>query len=77
MLQSIEFRQENGWLDFRGSPMIGPENQIALIYPTEQDDGDSYGHVCVLQTNGKLRAMTDGKFEVTKLIKWDFKSNYM
>lgn len=73
----MEFRQENGWLDFRRSLMIGPENRIALIFLVEQDNGDSYGHVCVLQTDGKIRAITNGKFEVTKLMKWDFESNQM
>lgn len=77
VLQLMEFHQENGWLDFRESLIFGPDNQIALIYPTEHNDGDSYRHINVIQKDGKLRAITNGKIEVTKLIKWDFKSNSM
>jgi len=72
----MEFRQENGWLNFRQSFFINPVNQIALIYPIEQDDGDMYRHVCVI-SSGKVMPITTGKFEVDKLIKWDFELNYM
>lgn len=72
----IEFRQENGWLNFRRSLLINPKYQIALIYPIEQDDGDSYRHVCVI-SNGEIQPITTGKFEVDQIIKWDFEFNYM
>lgn len=73
----MEFHQENGWIDFRQSLLVNPKHHVALIYPTEQDDGDLYGHVCVIQSKGKLWPLTKGKFEVIKLLKWDFESNYM
>jgi len=72
----MEFRQKNGWLNFHQSLIINPQHQIALIYPIEQDDGDMYRHVCVI-SNGKVMPITTGKFEVDKLIKWDFELNYM
>lgn len=72
----MEFKQENGWLNFQQSIVINSEYQIALIYPTEQDDGDMYRHVCVI-SSGKIIPITIGKFEVDKLIKWDFELNYM
>lgn len=72
----MEFRQENGWLNFQQSLVINPQYQIALIYPTEQDDDDMYRHVCVI-SSGKIMPITTGKFEVVKLIKWDFELNYM
>jgi len=56
--------------------VINPQYQIALIYPTEQDDDDMYRHVCVI-SSGKIMPITTGKFEVVKLIKWDFELNYM
>ncbi|XP_060847595.1 venom dipeptidyl peptidase 4-like [Rhopalosiphum padi] len=74
--EMMEFRQENGWLNFRQSFFINPVNQIALIYPIEQDDGDMYRHVCVI-SSGKVMPITTGKFEVDKLIKWDFELNYI
>lgn len=48
-----------------------------MIHPQEQLDGDSYGHVNVIQTNGKLKSVTDGKFEVTEIMKWDADTDYM
>ncbi|XP_025191243.1 venom dipeptidyl peptidase 4-like isoform X2 [Melanaphis sacchari] len=74
--EMMEFQQENGWLNFRQSIIINPVNLIALIYPIEQDDGDMYKHVCVI-SNGKIMPITTGKFEVDKLIKWDFELNYI
>lgn len=73
----MEFDQENGWLDFRQKILINPQQMVALIHHTKQDDDDFYGHVCVIQNNGKLLPVTGGKFEVTKLIKWDDESNFM
>lgn len=74
--EMMEFQQKNGWLNFRQSFLINPENQIALLYPTEQDDGDMYRHVCVI-SSGKIMPITIGKFEVDQLIKWDFELNYI
>lgn len=67
----MEFEQENGWLNFHGSMLIGPEHQIALIYPTEQEDGDYYRHVCLINDDGVPTPLTSGYYEVTKLLKWD------
>ncbi|XP_016661848.1 venom dipeptidyl peptidase 4 isoform X1 [Acyrthosiphon pisum] len=76
VMEMMEFRQKNGWLNFQQSLVINPQYQIALIYPTEQDDGDMYRHVCVI-SSGKIMPITTGKFEVDKLIKWDFELNYI
>lgn len=73
----MEFFQENGYLDFNQSFLINPNHQVALIYPIEQDDGDSFKHISVSQSKGQLRSITNGKYEVTELIKWDFDLNYM
>lgn len=73
----MEFEQENGWLNFQGSLLLGPEHQIALIYPIEQEDGDYYRHVCLIKEDGKPKPLTTGYYEVTKLLKWDFKNNEM
>lgn len=73
----MEFHQEDGWLDFRQTILINPQQRVALIHHTKQDDNDFYGHVCVIQNNGELLPVTSGKFEVTKLIKWDYESNFM
>ncbi|VVC36524.1 Dipeptidylpeptidase IV, N-terminal domain,Peptidase S9, prolyl oligopeptidase, catalytic [Cinara cedri] len=75
--ETMEFLQENGWLNFRRSILIDSEQQVALVYPTEQTNGDSYGHVTVIQTNGEMKTLTDGKFEVTKLVKWNSETNYI
>lgn len=72
----MEFEQENGWLNFHGSMLLGPEHQVALIYPIEQENGDFYKHVCLFK-DGVPNALTGGYYEVTKLLKWDFKNNEM
>ncbi|KAE9529069.1 hypothetical protein AGLY_012023 [Aphis glycines] len=74
--EMMQFEQKNGWLNFRQSLIVNSVDQIALIYPLEQDDGDMYRHVCVI-SNGKIMPITTGKFEVDKLIKWDFELNYI
>lgn len=73
----MEFGQENGWLEFHRSLCIGPGHRVALIYRTEQNDRDTYGHVCVIERDGERRPITSGKFEVTRLVKWDLETNYM
>ena len=72
----MEFRQENGWLNFQQSLVVNPEYQIALLYPILQDNGDMYRHVCII-SSGKIIPITTGKFEVDELIRWDFELNYM
>lgn len=76
-VQQMEFNQENGWLDFRKSILINREHWVALVKPVEQEDGDSYGHACIIKTNGELRPITNGHYEVIKLIRWDFEANYL
>lgn len=73
----MEFSQENGWLQFYKSLLVHPDHYVALIYRTKQDDGDTYGHLCVIQPDGEMKPITSGKFEVTRLIKWDFETNYL
>lgn len=73
----MEFEQENGWLDFHDSLLLSPEHQVVLIYPTEQDNGDLYRHVCLINEDGIPQPLTTGEFDVTQLIKWDFKTDYM
>lgn len=73
----MEFEQENGWLDFHGSLLLGPKDQVAIIYPTEQENGDFYRHVCLILEDGVLKPLTKGYYDVTQLIKWDFENNEM
>lgn len=73
----MEFGQENGWLDFHGPVLVDPENRVAVIYATEQDNGDTYGHVCLIQGDDEPAPLTSGKFEVTRLVKWDFGTDEM
>lgn len=73
----MEFNQENGWLNFRKSFFVNQEHSVTLIYPVEQENEDSYGHACIINTKGELLPITSGYYEVTKLIKWDFDSSYL
>lgn len=73
----MEFCQKNGWLTINQSIVINREQRVAVIYPQKQVDGDTYGHVNVLEENGEMKSVTDGKFEVLKIMKWDADTNYM
>lgn len=76
-LQVVTFDQPGGWLDFTQIPLVGEEHRLAIIYPVRQSNGDDFKHLVVVEPDGKLTPVTNGKFEVLELLKWDVRSNYM
>ncbi|XP_022174012.1 venom dipeptidyl peptidase 4 isoform X2 [Myzus persicae] len=76
-IQVVTFGQPGGWLDFTQIPLVGDEHRLAIIYPVRQRNGDDFKHLVVVEPDGKLTAVTNGKFEVLELLKWDVRSNYI
>jgi len=73
----VTFSQSGGWLDFTHIPLIGNEHRLALLYPVKQSNGDNFKHIVVVEPDGKLTPITNGKFEILELLKWDIQSNYI
>lgn len=73
----VTFGQRGGWLDFTQIPLVGGDNRLAILYPANQSNGDSFKHVTVVERDGNLTSVTSGRFEVVELLKWDVPTNYM
>ncbi|XP_050526616.1 venom dipeptidyl peptidase 4-like isoform X2 [Daktulosphaira vitifoliae] len=67
--------QNQGWLDFTQTPLVGINNSLAIIHPVKQANGEFYRHVNLVQPDGTLKALTSGSFEVIELLKWNLESN--
>ncbi|PSN53226.1 hypothetical protein C0J52_07992, partial [Blattella germanica] len=69
MLYSIS--EANGWVDLFNPPLFSQDgSRMLLIHPHEEGESGPYRHVTMIQ-EGKIIAITSGKFTVTDIVAWD------
>ncbi|PSN29471.1 Venom dipeptidyl peptidase 4, partial [Blattella germanica] len=69
MLYSIS--EANGWVDLFNPPLFSQDgSRMLLIHPHEEGESGPYRHVTMIQ-EGKITAITSGKFTVTDIVAWD------
>lgn len=74
LLQFSSLKSTTGWIEPITHPLINKDgNKMAIIESQPQEGGDSFKHLTLVSTTGtdSYEVLTQGKFVVTKLLKWD------
>lgn len=67
-----------GWIELFTQPLFNAEGtQLAILASQAQDNAGGFRHLTMIPVieNGKQLALTDGKYVVTEMLKWNPESN--